>query len=288
MSVLQRTSKKYVVLGGQPMGELNFTASKKGAECVKIEDPSVDIWSPRTENLSEEQYVYHPGHTLFFSIGICKDNDGKIHQVKEYRDIYHFVLACRANKETKNYYLPRPAGSPEDLEKSAQTPYNLVSGEKLPDTDREMKETIYRYMMVGLHTLHVFEKAGLGKKEMEEVNKRPHPISAGGHVFCKGDGSVANTSNLFLALMVDYYKINSGIVGMESQIAFTRNQEYRLLVFTHLKNIFVAFVLSNISLLESGHDRGSKEGQNGYVNEGTDTKEIIKLSITILDNFISQ
>jgi hypothetical protein len=266
MSIVAGTNKKYVVMGGQVLKDVVIDA--KGAEVVVVETPETDLYSPRTVNLSDNQTAFHPGLQLYFSIGMEGDE-----AAASYPDIYHFVLACRATKSTKNYYLPRPAESARDIEENSIVPYNLVSGDRLPaDPPGTTKSVVHKYMLMGLHILWVLDRAGLGRKEIEDVNGRPHVVSSGGHVFSLGDGAVANTSVMFLGLLVDYYGITSGIFGMDAQLSFTRDPEYRFLVYKYLRNVFVSFA--------------TKNREHSNVSETTGTMEILRICVGILSEYL--
>lgn len=272
MAVKFSTNTKYIILGGDTLGNLECDNN----ETILVSRPMFDLGSPRTINLTTNPIIYNPGETVYFSVGYEKNIESGVNKpVRSYNDIYEFILHCRASKDTNNFYLPRAAESIDDIVKYAIKPYNLVSGDELPNTKVPL---IHKYMMMGLHTFWVLHRRGLGNTDIYEIYGRPHIVSAGGHIFHKGDGATINTSTLFIALLIDYYKIRSGIAGMDSQVAFIRDTEYRYLIYKYIKSVFVTFISNNYE---------KRFNERITVNDSTDADIIIKLSAKILSSYIN-
>jgi hypothetical protein len=270
MTICFKLDKRFIIL------ENSENENSYKDDVVVLSEPSYTLMSPRTVNFVRNPLVYFPNETLYFVMKSQQNMDMDT-------DIYIFVSQCRASKETKNFYLLDTSHSHQHLSKEdiisrAIQPYNLVSGEKLPPlpiVDRDL----YRYMMSGLHTYYIYWKRGLGRTTTITVNNRSRIISQGGHMFHTSDNCVISLSNVFMSILIDYYRIQSGINKMDAQIAFIRDAEYRFLVFKYLKLVFVRFVSENNHLLPIS--------SRIIVNESTDDAIIIKQVSKILSEYIS-
>jgi hypothetical protein len=239
-----------------------------------VERPSTMLYSPRIPNPYNDQ----------IRVG---DNDNsarsKVYYATlgaQYRDIYEFVFACRASKLTDNYYLvgPMPT-SVADLKARAVllgSPelYNIVSGEKMvfrgADAD-SAKALVHRYMMMGLHYFAMYGRCGFGRSRVLQEQCQSRIVSAGGHSFDDTQGWLLNVSNIPIGMLIDYYRIESGIVGMNAQLSFVKEPEFRYLVYKYLKAVFVAFVKHN----------GSDE-----VNEQTNDEEVVSRAARLLNSLL--
>jgi hypothetical protein len=168
---------------------------------------------------------------------------------KPYEDIYEFVFECRASKLTENYYYLGVPKNQEELESKARKLgdpdlYNIVSGDKLPD---RYDRFIARYLKLLLHYFVMYVKANLGKTMviLDDQTGQPRVVSADNHVFMSNEGWVVNVSNIPIGMLIDYYRIESDITGMNAQLLFIKSSEYRYLVYKYLKAMFVALVRHN-------------------------------------------
>jgi hypothetical protein len=202
---------------------------KAHLEIVFCENYAQMLPTERILNLTEKPFIPKNGSKVYYSSEESFDND-----------IYKFMLACRASKNTENFYY---LGSYKDDKKKWPQVYNIVSGDAIPpNLNARDKNLIFKYMMQGLHAYWIFWKRGLFGSTV--LLKRDHSrvISSGKHYFQKDDSWVVNMSNIFIGLMIDYYQIKSGIIGVDSQIAFVSDSEYRFLVAKTLKSIFISFI----------------------------------------------
>jgi len=231
------------------LGEKGNAVVPDGIE--HIERPSTMLYSPRIPDPYNDQIRVGESDNsarmkvYYATLGVP---DG------EYKDIYEFIFACRASKLTDNYYYMGPMPrSIADLKLHAvplggrNGIYNLVSGDKMSFSPEETAEQVlvHRYMMMGLHYFVMYGKCGLGRTRVLQEQTQSRIISAGGHTFDRAEGWLLNVSGLFVGMLIDYYRIESGIVGMNAQLSFVKEAEYRYLVYKYLKAVFVGFVKHN-------------------------------------------
>lgn len=170
-----------------------------------------------------------------------------------------FMLACKAKSSNKNYYIfevPRKPSNAKDLikilDKNRHTEYNIVSGAKIPENMKsEKKMNIYRYMMEGIHTFMVMHNRGVGEYITGAEGGRVFMKSLVPHSFQTDDSPIMNVSNVFTGMLIDYYRISSGVQGVDSQVSFMRNEQYRITVYNHMRDVFNAFVRNNTDDKES-------------------------------------
>jgi hypothetical protein len=220
----------YVILG---KCDLKF----EEMEVKHIPDPSYELYSPRTTNLSGIQISFKDKSKVYYI------------SFEPREDIYQFIFSCRASKNTENYYYNGAAGTLAEIVGKSTQPYNILSGDTIPETlDVRSKRLIHRYMMEGLHTFWLFNERGLGKIKPIVEENRSRVISTGEHYFQRDDSWALNMSNIFTGMLIDYYRITSGIRGMDSQLSFMDDAEYRLKVFTYMRMVFLRFVRRNSNI----------------------------------------
>ena len=242
-----------------------------------IERPSSILYSPRISNSNEDQInTSTMSNTKETKVYFCTRGTKE-----DYPDIYAFVFACRASKLTENYYLIGIPSSVEDLQQRATKLgglllYNIVSGDKLPQlarTSESIRRLIHHYMLMGLHYLNVYYTCGLGDTQIIQEQNQSRIISAGGHVFESNQGWVLNVSNIFIGSLIDYYRIESGIIGMNAQLSFVKEPEYRYLVYKYLRSVFIAFIKNNSTTEQE-------------ISEQTDDDDIILYAARIIGSLI--
>jgi hypothetical protein len=205
---------------------------------IYVESPSYQLYSPRTTNLTIAPIVFRDRTKVYYYT-----------HPDTYNDIYEFLLACRASKNTDNYYLMKMVGSIKELKEKASQPYNIVSGERLPTTMNNVeKQMVHRYMMMGLHLYWTYLKCGLSKTKIVTISttNQSRIVSAGGHRFQEDEGFAVNVSLLFPGLLIDYYRLESGTMGVNAQLAFTKDPEFRYLVYRYMREVFLAFTKHNL------------------------------------------
>jgi hypothetical protein len=223
-----------------------------------IREYAFSLYSPITLNLSSEPIRFKDRHEVFY---IHIPHDRSLKTITDPReiaelidindnpfndDIQRFMCSCRASKRTTNYYYMERSQNLEEIEAYARAhpPYNIVSGDKLPDNPTERdRRNIAQYLQQGLHLLWLFDKRGLGNAEYDQVRTRL--ISRGSHNFQREDFWALNMSNIFIATLINYYEITSGIAGKSAQVSFIEDSNYRLLVFEYIKKIFINFCEAN-------------------------------------------
>jgi hypothetical protein len=172
---------------------------------------------------------------------------------RTYSDIYEFIFTCRVTKLTENYFFQGVPESIAELETKSRMLggnglYNIVSGDKIPPSilpnDRHL---IVQYLSIKLHYFYEYMRSGLGKTKILQSSQSTQPriVSAGGHMFEEGQGWVVNVSNIPIGMLIDYYRIESGINGMDGQISFTNDPEYRYTVYKRLKEVLITFIRHN-------------------------------------------
>lgn len=220
--------------------------------------PGYQLYSPRTSNLS-----------LQAKLSKVKFQDrSKVFYYtfpNSYPDLYAFIFTCRASKLTENYYLMRGVGSVEELRFICTTetsglaigeaprliakPYNLVSGDRLHSSlFPEEKHLIHRYMMEGLHFFWTYLQAGLNRSKiiLNPMTNQSRVISSSDHRFDKDEGFAISVSSVFIGTLIDYYRIESGTVGVNAQLAFVKDPEFRFLVYRYMREVFLAFLKHNL------------------------------------------
>ena len=255
-----------------------------------IEHPSTMFYSPRIPNPYDDQ----------IKVG-DSDNSERIKvyyatETNSYKNIYEFIFACRASKLTDNYYLMgsvptsvanlkaraillgNPQQAPPTTHVIAPSIYNIVSGDKL---DVSLSEggrlLVHRYMMMGLHYFAMYSKCGLGRTRVLLEQTQSRIVSAGGHLFDETQGWLLNVSNIFIGMLIDYYRIESGIVGMNAQLSFAKEPEFRFLVYKYLKAVFVAFLKHNEQHIDPSKHTLSE------ATEQTEDSEIISRAAKLLN-----
>lgn len=277
-----------------------------------IERPSTMLYSPRIPNPYNDQ----------IKVG-DSDNSARIKvyyatSPTSYKDIYEFIFACRVSKLADNYFYvgPMPTSVAElktnalllgfpDLSRSESSVrggknvsqpgiYNLVSGDKLVfpleggDVNRDL---VHRYMMMGLHYFQMYNRAGLGNTRLIQEQSQSRIVSAGEHLFKETQGWLLNVSNIFIGMLIDYYRIESSIVGMNAQLSFAKEPEFRYFVYKYLKAVFVAFVKHNEAIESEnlGLQRmtfHATHRSREEVNEQTNDNEIISRAAKILNTLV--
>jgi hypothetical protein len=177
-----------------------------------------------------------------------------------YSDIYQFMYSCRASKRTNNFYYLGTIDNHKTFEEikeilSQKKTYNIVSGEQLPtNITNEEKKIIAKYLMEGLHTFWLFTNASMNDTKNITVNGQRKVVSNKVHIFKKGDDWALNMSNIFVGILIDYYQITSGIEGVNAQLSFADDSEYRLLVYQYMKLVFLSFCRMNGANIASDED----------------------------------
>jgi hypothetical protein len=230
----QITDEYYVFLGSS----VQDVAPQLPDGVIYVESPSFQLYSPRTTNLATAPIMFRDRTKVYYYT-----------HPDTYKDIYEFMLACRASKNTDNYYLMKPAGSIRELKEKATKPYNIVSGEHLSTTmDHMEKRLVHRYMMMGLHLYWTYLRCGLSKTKIVTISttNQSRAVSAGGHMFQEDEGFAVNVNLLFSGLLIDYYRLESGTMGVNAQLAFTKDPEFRYLVYKYMREVFLAFTKHNL------------------------------------------
>lgn len=204
-----------------------------------IERPSRTLYSPRISG-SDGQMEIDTGST---------QQPTRVYYAStaQFNDIYEFVFTCRASKRTENYYLLGIPDSIADFEERAMhlggpMLYNLVSGDKLPPP--VPNDPVRRYLAILLHYFDVYHKAGLGNSKVIQFDdtSQPRIVSAGGHTFKEEWGWALSISTVPVGILIDWYRIESGVIGMNSQLSFVKDPEFRFLVYNYIKTLFVALI----------------------------------------------
>lgn len=173
-------------------------------------------------------------------------------------DIYRFVFRCRVPKDVISYFgnkkenpycivsgMAIPCGTGEKF------PTNLVQehlqiSTTTPAANRHdgnpSKILIFKYMMQGLHTFWIYQRARLLDFKIVSTSETTRKESTGEHHFKKSDAWSINMSNIFVGMMIDYYQIKSGIEKVNSQLAFISDPQYRYFIADMLKSIFLSFL----------------------------------------------
>jgi hypothetical protein len=216
---------------------------------TRIERPSTTFYSPRVfcvdKSKQRDVSSLSTGGRTPTKVFYATD--------RTFSDIYEFIFTCRASKLTENYFFIGTPGSIEYLEDNAimlgsDKLYNIVSGDKIPTTiSPRGLSIITQYLCIELHYFHEYVRSGLNKTKILQSNhtSQPRIISAGGHLFTEDQGWVVNVSNIPIGTLIDYYRIESGINGVDGQLAFTRDPEYRYTVYKRLKEVLVTFIRHN-------------------------------------------
>lgn len=206
---------------------------------IHIRDASFHLYSPRTTNLTSNPIIFRDRVKVYFYT-----------HPSAYTDIYEFIFACRGSKNTENFYLMKMVSSVKELKELATKPYNIVSGDKLPTMNDTEKKLIHKYMLMGLHLYWTYIKCDLDKTKVITINgnnsTQSRTVSAGGHRFATDEGWVVNVSMVFPGILIDHYRLESGTVGMNAQLSFTKDAEYRYLVYRYIRDVFFAFVKHNL------------------------------------------
>lgn len=196
-----------------------------------------DIYSPRV-SASVEDKDLDDNHTYLYW---CAPNT--------FDDVYRFMLACKAKRSNINYYIFN--GDPDEIKRIDPTEheeYNIVSGNKIPDNIRsDKRDLIIKYMLEGVHLFMVMVNRGVGDFTERANGAGSYSYqSHKPHSYQRGDDWALNTSNVFMGMIIDYYRIESGVPGLDAQISFMRNEQYRIAVFIHVRDVFRAFVANNV------------------------------------------
>lgn len=201
------------------------------------EDPSFNMYSPRTVSLVIDKIIY-PANSK---------KDVTFVSNRNYENIYDFIYACRISKNIKNpKFAMGNFFNIDEIKKSAKSHYILVSGEKLPEElPKEEKLLIHRYMFYGLIHLNLFEERNLSQEKIVNTEKEALIVSSGQHYFQRNEGWALNTSNLFLGMLIDYYEISSNIYKQDSEISFGNDPNYRKFLYKYLLDVFVKFIQNN-------------------------------------------
>lgn len=206
-----------------------------GQDFINLRTPSFQLECPRVQHtfdkkvLPDKANVYHVAPTGM------------------YRDIYHFMMASRTTKLKTTFYLFVDEGrigslTHDIVRRDSVRPYNIVSGDKIPSNlSRTDKLLIKRYLTEGLHILYTLNKAKFNETEIRDVKK----FSLGKCEVPLEESWVMSISNLFTALVIDYYQISSDISGVDAQYSFMTDPEYRLCVYNYIEMVFRSLVNSN-------------------------------------------
>lgn len=202
------------------------------------------------------QQLHSPRLNFMFDIEPLLFKNAKVLYIstnKEmYQNIYDLVYACRVNATCASlFYLGEIPESFDDLLGKTEK-YNVVSGETIPLTTNLESGRIQRHLLLqAYHILYEWTKRGFLK------TKRTSFVSSGGIVVerdssCgehialdKTEGWLFNTSTPIVAMLIDYYQVESSFGGINSQLNFTGDAEYRLKVARILLDILKSFRLNN-------------------------------------------
>lgn len=219
-------------------------------------------------------------------IYVCKQSDQQIFESKSYLDIYspriascftsdtlrdeikvlyacspgefanefEFMLACKAKRSNRNFYIFEVSKKPNTTKElmqifdpSKHNLYNIVSGDKIPnDIGARRFKILLRYMAEGVFVFRVMNMRGVGDYITGTEEGRIYTKSKKPHSFQRGDDCVLNTSNVFMGMLIDYYRIHAGVQGVDAQISFMRSEQYRIAVYIHMRDVFNAFVRNNM------------------------------------------
>ena len=107
---------------------------------------------------------------------------------------------------------------------------------------------------MGLHFYWTYVKCGLDRTKVITNSGHSRIVSIGGHKFEKDEGWATNVSNVFIGILIDYYRIESGILGMDSQLSFVKDPEFRYLIYKYIRSVFLAFVKHNLPPEATEHE----------------------------------
>lgn len=198
--------------------------------------------------------VYSPRIAAVFSDDTLKDEIKVLYACSQgvFENEYEFMLACKAKRRNTNYYRFGVETKPQmvsDLkltfDRNKHVEYNIASGDKIPEMPREKFRRLYRYLVEGVFVFLLMFKRGVGDFETGAEEGHSYTKSKKPHSFQKGDDCVLNVSNVFMGTLIDYYRISSGVQGVDAQVSFMRNEQYRIAVYIHMRDVFNAFVRNN-------------------------------------------
>lgn len=207
----------------------------KGIEMHR--DLTFNIASPRflSYHIIKGGIYHETGTTVYYAFYEPRD------------DIYLDIYRCRFTRRNKQklIYMKTEMTMDEVKEKSRDV-YILVSGEKLPtDISRNEKNCIKRWMVHGLNALDVYNEKKFGDSIIISNDTSAYSVSTGNHVIGKNDSCFLDVNLLFIAMLIDYYEIHSGIQDKNAQIAFIHDSNYRRAIFERMKEVFCSFIKTN-------------------------------------------
>lgn len=197
--------------------------------------------------------LYSPRVAAAFSHDTLEDEISVLYVCapKVFENEFEFMLACKAKRRNTNYYMfestsIKPIEILSSFDRDRHTIYNMVSGAKIPDDmPAETFKKLFRYMAEGVYVFLLMHKRGVGDFDSGAEEGRAYTKSRKPHSFQKGDDVAMNVSNVFMGMLIDYYRISSGSQGVDSQVSFMRNEQYRIAVYVHMRDVFNAFLRNN-------------------------------------------
>lgn len=205
----------------------------------------LDIYSPRAAAAFAHDTIEDQLHVLYVCAPDVFENE------------FEFMLACKAKRTNTNYYMFKsnhttPIQAKMSFDRSKHTIYNIVSGDKIPDNmPQETFKLVFRYMSEGVYVFLLMYKRGVGDFTSGAEEGRDYTKSKKPHSFQKGDDVAMNVSNVFMGMLIDYYRISSGSQGVDSQVSFMRNEQYRIAIYVHMRDVFNAFLRNNIPTMRN-------------------------------------
>jgi hypothetical protein len=201
----------------------------------------LDVYSPRVATAFDDDTLRDEIKVLY----ACSPD--------AFANVFEFMLACKAKRRNTNYYMFEVAKKPKKVselirtfDKNRHTEYNLVSGEKVPENmSIEKFSKLIRYMAEGVHIFMIMHKRGVGEFETGSEKGRGYKKSLKPHSFQQGDDHALNVSNVFMGTLIDYYRISSSVQSIDAQLSFMRNEQYRIAIYIHMRDVFNAFVRNN-------------------------------------------
>lgn len=247
-----------VLSSGKSESELNDILSSKmlSQESATEIDNVIFVGHRSDPNRSDVKGyldLYSPRVAAAFDHDMLKDQTSVLYVCapRIFENEIEFMLSCKAKRTNSNFYMfdstcTTPIEAKKNFDRSRHTLYNIVSGDNIPDNmSQDTFKMVFRYMSEGVYVFLLMSKRGVGDFDSGAEEGRAYTKSKLPHSFQKGDDVAMNVSNVFMGMLIDYYRISSGSQGVDSQVSFMRNEQYRITVYVHMRDVFNAFLRNN-------------------------------------------
>lgn len=212
-------------------------------EQVKIKE--VEMFPDLTFNIASPRFLSH--HIM--KRGIFYETGATVYYAfyEPHNDIYMDIYRCRFTKRNKQKLIySKSELTIDEVKEKSRDVYILVSGEKLPDdVSVNEKNSIKRWLVHGLNILDVYNDKKFGDSIIVSNEKNAFLVSSGHHIIGKNDSCFLDVNLPFVAMLIDYYEIHSGIQDKNAQIAFINDSNYRKAIFDRMKEVFCSFIKTN-------------------------------------------